>query len=176
MTCIAAVVKDGIGYIAGDRAASDGEVMVPIADPKIWKSGEYLFGYYGSFAGERLAYNFSPSPVGDNDLVTFMNSTFLEELLEAYETCHITRENEFGLVVVVQGNIFIHNTDGFSMTRCALPYLAEGSGGEIAMGSLWTTMQAEIDPAKCLELAVKAAIEFSPHCIGPVDILSSEEK
>lgn len=176
MTCIAALVSDGIGYIAGERGASTDSSIFPITEPKVWKYGEYLFGYYGAFSLERLKYNFLPSPVEDNDLVTFMNSTFLDELHDAYESCHITRHEDAELIIVVQGKIFIHNAEDFSMTQYDVDYLAKGSGGDFALGSLWTTVQADIAPDKCLELALKAATTFSTSCVGPIDIISSEDE
>jgi ATP-dependent protease HslVU (ClpYQ) peptidase subunit len=176
MTCITALVSDGIGYIAGERGATDGSTILAISEPKVWKHEEYLFGYYGSFAAEKIKYNFLPSPVEDNDLATFMNSTFLEELYDVYESCHINRHEDLEFLVVVQGQIFVHNSEDFSMTQYDTPFLAKGSGGEFAMGSLWTTVQARIEPDKSLELALQVAITYSPSCLGPIDILSSEDK
>ena len=58
MTCIAAVVQDGEMYIAGDRAASEDDIILSLDSPKVWSSGEYLFGYYGRLNGEIVKHNF----------------------------------------------------------------------------------------------------------------------
>jgi hypothetical protein len=47
-----------------------------------------------------------------------------------------------------------------------------GSGASIAMGSLYTT-QSWKSAEKRAYTAVSAAIELSPTCQGPIDILST---
>ena len=49
MTCIAGIMKDGKVYLAGERGASEGNYIVPIDKPKIWKTGPYIFGFAGTF-------------------------------------------------------------------------------------------------------------------------------
>ena len=60
MTCIVGLIDNGVAYIGGERGASTDATIMSIAEPKVWKHGEYLFGYYGTFMGERLKYNFYP--------------------------------------------------------------------------------------------------------------------
>jgi ATP-dependent protease HslVU (ClpYQ) peptidase subunit len=58
-----------------------------------------------------------------------------------------------------------------SLTQYEQDYLAMGSGGDIALGSLYST-QKQKDARKRSVLAVNAAINHSMSCKGPIDILS----
>ena len=51
------------------------------------------------------------------------------------------------------------------ITECSI-----GSGGNFALGSLYTSIDS--DPMDRIELALEAAIAYSPTCQGPIDILS----
>lgn len=174
MTCIAAIVKDGKAYIAGERGASTDSSIFPISEPKVWKNGEYLFGYYGTFMGERLKFNFNPPKMTKNtDLVTFMNSVFLKALHECYQEWWVEKHEDTELMIVVRGKIFIHNAQDMSMTMYDTEFLAEGSGAEYAVGSLYSTKDLDLSPEERLSLALKAATTFSPTCIEPIDIISN---
>ena len=39
MTVIAAIVNENGSYIAGDRGASDDNIILPLAHPKVWQIG-----------------------------------------------------------------------------------------------------------------------------------------
>ena len=174
MTCIAAIVKDGKAYIAGERGASTDSSIFPISEPKVWKNGEYLFGYYGTFMGERLKFNFHPPKMNKTtDLVTFMNSVFLKALHECYQEWWVEKHEDTELMIVVRGKIFIHNAQDMSMTMYDTEFLAEGSGAEYAVGSLYSTKNLDLSPEERLSLALKAATTFSPTCIEPIDIISN---
>lgn len=176
MTCIAAIVQNGKSYIAGERGASTDSSIFQIAEPKVWKTGEYLFGYYGTFMGERLKFNFQPPKMTKNtDLVTFMNSTFLQALHQCYQDWWIEKHEDTELIVVVRGKIFVHNAQDMSMTMYDTDFLAEGSGAEYAVGSLYSTNKLGMNPEERLQIAMQSAITFSPTCVGPIDIVTSED-
>lgn len=172
MTCIAAIVENGIGYMAGERAASNGSTIMPISTPKVWKVNGYLMGYYGSFSLEKLKYNFNPHPLDNNDVETFMNSQFIEDLHNAYDTLNINRSEDTELLIVAGGKIFVHNAEDMSMVMYDTNFMAQGSGGEYAMGALYAS---ELPARERLDMAMYAATKFSPGCIGPIDIISTED-
>ena len=178
MTVIAALVdkETGISYIGGDRGASTPSSIHQMSEPKVWKYEDYLFGYYGVMSGEKIKFNFMPPAVGNNDLVTFMNSTFLQELNEVYERCHIDKHEDLELVVVVQGQIFVHNAEDMSMTPYAMNYIGEGSGGTYSMGAFYATEDIDISPEDRIRLALEAAVKYNPFCLDPIDILSNKDK
>lgn len=174
MTCIAALVYDGKSYIAGERGASEGDFIMPIEKPKIWKSGEYLLGYYGTMYGEIVQNYFEP-PKLNGSVDKFMKTTFRKSLKNLYDEWSIEDdEKEFGMLICVKNKIYEHNIADMSMTTFNSPFLASGSGGSYAMGSLYSTQNYK-DPKRRLKMALESAIEYSTSCLGPIDILSSEE-
>jgi ATP-dependent protease HslVU (ClpYQ) peptidase subunit len=58
-----------------------------------------------------------------------------------------------------------------SLTQYEQDYLTMGSGGDLALGSLYST-QKQKDGRKRVMQALNAAISHSPSCKGPIDILS----
>lgn len=175
MTCIAALVQDGKAYIAGDRGASDGDLIMSIENPKVWRHGEYLLGYYGTMHGEILQ-NFFEPPKVSGPVDKFMKTTFRKALKSLYEEWNLRdEEKDFGLIICVRGKIYEHNGSDLSMTTYDSPFLASGSGGSYAMGSLYSTQNYK-DPKKRLRIALESAVEYSASCRGPIDILSDEEK
>lgn len=177
MTCIVGLIDNGVSYIGGERGASTDSTIISIAEPKVWKTGEYLFGYYGTFMGERLKYNFEPPEIGDNDVVTFMNSVFLRALHECYDDWWMQRHQDDELMIIVRNKIFIHNAEDMNITHYDVEYMAEGSGMGFALGSLHTSslMTESWTPEDRVQAALEAAVTFSPSCLAPIDIISSEE-
>ena len=176
MTCIVALVENGVGYIGGERGASDSNTIFPLSRPKVWKEKDYLFGYFGSFAAERLKHNFDPpAPMEGEDLDSFMNTEFLDSLHSLYEDIHIPKQEDLGLVVITQGHIFLHNGEDMSMSMIDMPYFAEGSGMEFALGSMYSTQGQDYVPEDRIRLALSAACMFSTSCVGPFDVISSKD-
>lgn len=172
MTCIAGVVRDGRVFMAGERGASEGNYIVPIDKPKVWKVNGYLLGYAGTFDGQHLQYNFNP-PTPEGNLDKFMHSKFLKSLKSFYKEWDIeSKDSELSLLIGVKGKIYEHEASGLTLVSYERDFIAIGSGAEYAMGSLYTT-QNHKDPKRRLTLALNAACEYSTSCIGPVDILES---
>jgi hypothetical protein len=49
MTCIVGIVENGKVYMGGDAAGVNGYSVRVRKDPKLFKVGEFLFGYTSSF-------------------------------------------------------------------------------------------------------------------------------
>lgn len=172
MTCIAVIRTEDKIYMAGDRGASDEDSILTLSSPKVWKSGEYLFGYCGTMDGDRMKYNFKP-PTPKADIDKFMYTDFLIALRSFYENwwVDISKDSDFGLIIAVRGRIFEHNAVDMSLNQYTQDYLAMGSGSSYAYGHLYATEKSK-DARKRAIGAVSAAIKFSPTCQGPVDIVS----
>lgn len=180
MTCIVALVDrdTNISYIGGERGASDDSMIWEMARSKIWREKGYLFGFAGVFAIEKLKHNFDPPPppthATDEQLDAFMNTTFIEALESVYDDMHIDKSENGGLIIVVGNRIFIHNSEDMSATMIANSYIADGSGSQYAVGSLFTSdnWSDQEDRVIC---ALSAAIKFSPSCSGFIDIISTKD-
>ncbi len=176
MTCIA-VVRDSATnkiYMAGDRVVSDDNTINVCSSPKVWKKEGYLFGYAGSMDGDRIKHLFvPPTPEPRVNIDKFMYSKFLKALRKFYEEwwVDISPSSDFGLIICVKGKIYEHNAADMSLTQYDQDYLAMGSGGDLALGSLYSTKSYK-DGRKRANLAVQAAINHSTSCKGPIDIVS----
>lgn len=173
MTCIAAIIdSNGKAYIAGDRGASEGDVILPLEHPKVWRSGDYLLGYYGTMHGEIVQNYFTPPKLSGNP-DKFMKTQFRKALKDFYTEWSISQSDneEFGMLICVAGRIYEHNLADLSMTSYKdLDFMASGSGGSYAMGSLYSTKNYR-DPKKRLKIAVECATVYSTSCLAPVDVI-----
>lgn len=172
MTCIAGIVSDNKVFLAGERGASDDNYIVKIDKPKIWKSNGYIFGYAGTFEGQHLQNNFIP-PTPEGNLDKFMHGKFLKSLKAFYEEWGIPsdKDTSLSLLIGIRGKLYEHESEGLTLISYERDYVAIGSGSPYAMGSLYST-QTHKDPKRRLMLALNCATDFSPSCIGPIDILS----
>ena len=176
MTCIAVVrdLQNNKIWMAGDRGISDDNVINVGSSPKIWKKDGYLFGYAGSMDGDRIKHLFVPPMYeGRGSVDKFMYSKFLKALRKFYEEWWVdtTSSSDFGMIICTRGKIYEHSAVDMSLTQYEQDYLVMGSGGDLAMGSLYST-QKQKDGRKRAVQAVSAAITHSPSCKGPIDILS----
>ena len=174
MTCIAAIVQDGEVYMAGDRGASEPHIILPLQNPKVWRKGEYLFGYYGTMHGEIVQNYFIPPKLPTTNIDKFMRSTFRQALKDFYAEWSISSSDaeDFGMLIGVKGNVYEHNMQDLSMTSFdGVNYISAGSGDAYAIGSLYSTKHYK-DPKKRLRMALEAAVQFSPTCQAPIDVIS----
>ncbi|NDB82068.1 MAG: hypothetical protein EB127_04905 [Alphaproteobacteria bacterium] len=176
MTCIAVVrdVTTNKIYMAGDRGVSDDNTINVSSSPKVWKKEGYLFGYAGSMDGDRIKHLFvPPTPEARVNIDKFMYGKFLKALRKFYEEwwVDVSPSSDFGLIICVKGKIYEHNAADMSLTQYDQDYLAMGSGGDLALGSLYSTKSYK-DGRKRANLAVQAAINHSTSCKGPIDIVS----
>jgi ATP-dependent protease HslVU (ClpYQ) peptidase subunit len=172
MTCIAAIIKDGKAYMAGERAIVDDHQQMKSDIAKIWKSADYLFGYCGTLEGQIVQNNFKP-PVPEGNVDKFMRTKFLESLKTFYDKWGIPAEkdSDFSLLICVKGRMYEHEATTLTMISYDTTYHAIGSGAAYAMGSLHATQNYK-DPKRRLTQALDAAILYSPDCLYPIDFLS----
>lgn len=178
MTCIAVLKQkesDGVYmYMAGERAVSNEDVVHLLSTPKVWKTGEYLFGYAGHLSGLTVYSLFEPpQPRGlrGKALDKFMYTQFLDYLLAFYEE-HNIRTDNLDLLICVGDRMYEHSSDNMSLYTYADDYNAIGTGMPYVMGSLFSTAGGSLSGRERLKLAVGSAVKFSPSCGGKVDIIS----
>ena len=174
MTCVAALIQDGVIYMAGERAVSNDEVVHLLSTPKVWKNGEYLFGYAGHMSGLTVYNTFAPpQPNGlrGKELDMFMNTVFLEYALEFYSE-HSIKTDGLDLLICVGDRIYEHSTDNMSLYTYAEPYNSIGSGMPFVMGSLFSTAASSLSGKERIKLALGCAVHYSPSCGGKIDIVS----
>jgi len=172
MTCIVGLVDNGIVYIGGDRGISDKDIILTMCRPKVMKNGEYIIGYAGSQGVGQLAHIMT-TPVCGKDVEKTLRTTFIKSLktiIEEFGPSNLTESDcHTDFLVGCKGRLFEISTEDWSVSE--LEYSAVGSGGNIALGSLYTSSLNTYTPIERVTYALNAAITLSPTCQGPVDIL-----
>lgn len=178
MTCIVAIAQNGVVYMGADHAASDDKSgwILSRKDPKVFKVGQYGIAFTDSFRmGQILQYNWSPpkyTPTKTNSgLDKFMRTKFVDSVKDAFRAqgfgSQVTgQEDEGGIFLIgVCGRIFTMDED-FHIGENILNFMAEGSGGAIALGALHATKNQK-NPQLRMKAALEAAAEFNMAVKAP---------
>jgi ATP-dependent protease HslVU (ClpYQ) peptidase subunit len=175
MTCIVGLKTNSKVYIAGERGASNEDSIMHLTKPKIHKFGPYIVGFAGTMEGQRLQYAFDPPrPHEDDDLDTFMHTSFIRYLKDFYDEWWVdtSKDGELSMLIGIRDRLYEHNASDMSLNEYSIGYASVGSGSPFALGFLHASQSFE-SPEKVVEGAVKAAIKFSPTCSGAIDILAT---
>lgn len=178
MTCIVAIAEDGIIHMGADSAASNSYAIRTRKDPKIFKVGEFIFGFCGSFRmGQILGYKFDPPEHRpDHSIEKYMHTKFIDHIRDIFHSngyAKVENGQESGGLFLVgyRGRLFAVEAD-FQIEELVQPYNAIGCGSEIALGSLFSTTDVQ-SPRKRIEMALKAAEAFSIGVRPPFDYQTS---
>lgn len=186
MTCIVALAVGNKVYLGGDSAASDEKtgLIIHRTDPKVFKVGQYGIAFCDSFRmGQILQYNWTPPKytpnAGFKNLDKFMRTKFVESVKEAFQEHGYgrfgsnTEDGDEGGIFIISvagtGRIFTMDVD-YHIAEADVDYMAEGSGQQIALGSLHSTHQIKT-PRKRVRMALEAASKFIMSVRGPFTII-----
>jgi ATP-dependent protease HslVU (ClpYQ) peptidase subunit len=170
VTCIVGIVDDGVIYIGGDRGASDGSAIVSLATPKVYIRDEWIFGYAGSLGiGQIMQIINIPILEEDDDPFIILRMDIVDAFKAMIDAQGITlnEDNDTDILIGCRGRLFEFSPSDWSVAE--IKQTAIGSGGNFALGSLHTSIDA--DPIDRIGIALGAAITYSPSCQGPIDIL-----
>jgi hypothetical protein len=179
MTCIVAIAQNGVVYMGSDHAASDDKSgwILSRKEPKCFKVGQYAIAFTDSFRmGQILQYSWTPpkyTPTKTNSgLDKFMRTKFIESVKTAfkeggYGSIGSSSDEDTGGIFIVglEGRIFTIDED-FHVGENIVNYMAEGSGGQIALGALHATKNQK-NPKLRLKAALEAATEFNMAVAAP---------
>jgi ATP-dependent protease HslVU (ClpYQ) peptidase subunit len=169
VTCITAIVDEGVIYIGGDRGVSDDTSILSLSTPKIKIRGSWIYGYAGSLGnGQLLDFIELPIVEDSDDPYMLIRLTIVEELKKAYESFGSTsEESETDYIIGCKGRLFEMSSGDWGVAE--VKEASIGSGGNFALGSLYTSIDKE--PIERIGSALGAAITYSPTCQGPIDII-----
>ena len=178
MTCIVAIAQNGTVYMGSDHAASDDKTgwIISRKEPKCFKAGQYGIAFTDSFRmGQILQYAWTPpkyTPTKTNSgLDKFMRTKFIDSVKDAFRSggygSQVSgQEDEGGIFIVgVCGRLFTVDED-FHVGENVVNYMAEGSGGQLALGALHATKNQK-NPRLRLKAALEAATEFNMSVAPP---------
>jgi ATP-dependent protease HslVU (ClpYQ) peptidase subunit len=179
MTCIVAIAQNGTVYMGADHAASDDKTgwILSRKEPKCFKVGQYGIAFTDSFRmGQILQYSWNPpkyTPTKTNSgLDKFMRTKFVDSIKQAfkdggYGSIGSSSDEDTGGIFIVglEGRIFTIDED-FHVGENVVNYMAEGSGGQIALGALYATKNQK-NPKLRIKAALEAATEFNMSVAAP---------
>jgi hypothetical protein len=171
------LVGDGTVHIGGDSAGVADWSMTVRADAKVFRVGDYLFGFTDSFRmGQLIRYTLKlPTPAADLD--RYMATTFIDALRDClkeggWAKKDTEREEGGTFLVGVTGRLFKVESD-YQVGEAADGYAAVGCGADVALGALYAT-DTTMAPAARVDVALRAAERFSAGVRGPFLSLSLE--
>ena len=177
MTCIVGLVHEGKVYIGGDSAGVDQCLgLTRRADKKVFRNGDFLFGFTSSFRmGQLLQHAFvPPKPYSGQDVYAFMVTAFVDAVRQCLKNGgYASRRDEVeeggNFLVGYSGRVFSIEGD-YQVGEPMCGYAACGCGESIALGSLFTS--AGQQPVDRVNLALAAAEHFSAGVCGPFNVES----
>lgn len=176
MTCIVGLVSAGQVFIGGDSAGVAGWNLRLRADAKVFKNGDYLFGFTSSFRmGQLLRYALQiPKRHPDKDLMAFMATDFIDAVRNCLKAGGFARkdsETEQGGVFLVghAGRLFYVDCD-YQVGEVRGDYDACGCGEAYACGALY--VNSGLGAEDRIRQALLAAEAHSAGVRGPFHIES----
>ena len=177
MTAIAGFVHDGHVWIGGDSAGVAGWDLTLRADQKVFRNGEFLIGFSGSFrSGQLLRYSFKPPTHKENqDIYEFMVVDFVDAMRACLKAGGLAkRENEVETtdngwaLIGYRGRLFCMCPD-YQIGEALDPFDAIGCGSLICRGAMYAEADETIPEDRVLT-ALKAAEHMNAGVRGPFHI------
>lgn len=171
MTAIAGFVHEGKVWIGGDSAGVSGRDLTVRKDAKVFKNGEFLFGFTSSFRmGQLLRFAFTPpTQTEKQEPYAYMCTDFVNAVRSCLKTGgYAKKDNEVEsggtFLVGYRGRLFIVDSD-YQVGESLDGYEAAGCGYAIVKGALFATKTME--PRQRMEIALNAAERHSAGVRGP---------
>jgi hypothetical protein len=171
MTAIVGLVHDNIIYIGGDRAATDQDIILSGAAPKIGLRNGFIYGYAGTYGIGQLIELIDLPPL-EGDSFKYIKTYIVPELkkyIELYAKDSIDNGTQWIIGCHSPEGARLYELCSEDWGVCEITITAIGTGNTFCLGSLYSTIDK--DPIDRVGLALGAAITYSPHCQGPIDIL-----
>lgn len=172
MTCIVGIEHAGRVTIGGDSAGISGLDITIRADTKVFRTGAYVMGFTTSYRmGQILRYRLNPRKPDGRNVDRFMATAFVDSVrkcLKEYgwmgEDDH--RDSGGTFLVGVGGHLYAIHSD-FQIERAADGYNAVGCGQGLALGSLHTTSELDMEADDRVARALTAAAHHSAGVCAP---------
>lgn len=172
MTCVAALITDGVVYMGADSAGTDcwnGQRV--LNTPKLFRVGNALLGCAGSIrVAQALRFASPPGEHKRMPLEKYLNTVFVDWMRDALLRGGVAEKKDnvegadSAVLVGIKGHVFTVEED-FNVTENLQPYSAVGSGAQVAMGALFA--RKEGSPRARILTALKAAAAFDSTCRPP---------
>ena len=175
MTVIAGIKTKESVFLMGDRGASDGSSIVSLTTPKLWRQAENIIcGYAGSGGvGQMIQYMNWPV-LGKENVPSWMRTHLVPSIVSEKEK-RVSKEGDDAALLIgikTSKKTYLFEMDTSDYAVWEFDYTAIGSGGQFALGSLFTTQKEKGSEKERLILAIDSSIKHSTTCASPKDFLS----
>ena len=167
MTTIAGVQGDGWCVLCADSQITEDNLRtISTRTPKIVTVGEYLIGITGDARpGDILAYNWTPPTYTGDDKIIFMGKKLIPSMIRAFEThgydwAKQDKDGGFDYIIAFDGEIF-HIACDMSFISNDTGRYGLGSGGQFAMGYLYSLAQGATRTQAAAIQVVKKAVKIA---------------
>ena len=183
MTTIAAL--EGIDYavlVADSQITEDNLVTLATSTPKIVEVGKYLIGLSGDTRpGDILSYNWKPPLYKGEDPAQFMGKKVIPSIIQAfadnnYDYNKVDKDDGFDYLIAFNGNIFRIACD-LSFFQANHGAYGIGSGGQLALGYLYSIVKPDMDLAyskRHARRAVEIASVLDANTNKPLQLVVQE--
>lgn len=171
MTCIVALAQNGALWMGADSAGVGNYRLQIRRDPKIYRVGDMLIGFTTSFRmGQLLGYRLTlPHHREDWSVEKYMHIEFIDAVRNVLKSGGYSRtkdgtEEAGTFLVGYRGRIF-QICDDYQIAETEAGFDAVGSGIDVALGSLHTSVG--LQPQERVTLALEAAARFNAGVHAP---------
>jgi len=176
MTCVACIIKDGIGYMASDSCASQGDHEKTVKNKKVFNANGILMGFCGSWRCINIVQNSLITDDFNLELsvhnFSFKLANRLKDLMEDFNAASKTDDVlEMDCeVLLVYGDNVVKIGHDFSYIILKDTYAAIGSGSDHAEGSI---ANKTTSPTALLKQAVKISSKHNSGVDDEVVVISN---
>jgi ATP-dependent protease HslVU (ClpYQ) peptidase subunit len=180
MTCIVGYIKDNNVWIGGDSAGVSNYSLSIRSDEKVFKKGEFIFGFTSSFRmGQLIRYKLNiPIIKEQQDIDDYLYTDFIDSIIQCFKTNHCakTENNEIScgsFLFGFRGKLYAVHSD-FQIAKPFLNFDAVGCGDHIALGAMYSIeyTNPSMPPSDKITLALEAAENYSAGVRRPFNIVS----
>lgn len=171
MTCIVGISDGKSVYMGGDRGASDESSIISLSQSKVIVKGDWIYGYSGSLGNGQLLdfVDFPATLKKTDDVYKIIRIDIVPQLKELFESHGSNKDDDAtDYLIGCKGRLFELSSEDWGVAEVS--EVAIGSGGNFALGSLFSTSDID-NPIVRITIALNAATTYSPTCQGPFDIL-----
>jgi len=179
MTCIVGYKTKNNVYIGGDSAGVAGSDITIRADEKIFKNGEFIFGFTSSFRmGQLLRYSFTPPKRKEN--ITddeYLYGDFIDEVIKVFKKAGYAKVDsnqvEGGTFLFGYKNKLYYVGSDFQIGKSTKDYESIGCGDNYALGCLYALENIELPIEEKIKKSLEAAEEFSTGVRRPFKLIDN---
>ena len=163
MTCIVAIKKEYSVLLGGDSAASGNNRKVSRLDKKIFKLGDIIFGFAGSFRiGQLIKYQLKiPNKIENINNEEYVINYLIREIVIMLKQNRLVKNNKMdcNLLIGLGNQIYKVDSD-FQIEITNDEYASIGDGEDFALGALYALKDSIFTPEEKAQKALEASARY----------------